>query len=100
MGLFGSRGVLRDEPEIRQPRDIEALEELVANLESATDEASTWRIFASTSLEFYDFSSSAVWIVENGLPRFEYGVGPIAAALTGTESQAGLVQQAIRVREP
>ncbi|MFI5892032.1 methyl-accepting chemotaxis protein [Actinoplanes sp. NPDC051513] len=100
MGLFGSRAVDRPATPRRNPRDIEALEEFIANLESATDEASTWRIFASTYVEFYDMEYGAAWIVENGHPRLEYELGRIVSSLGGTASGPGLVQQAIRKREP
>jgi putative methionine-R-sulfoxide reductase with GAF domain/uncharacterized protein with GYD domain len=99
MGLFGSRTVERATAPFRSPRDIEALEEFVANLESATDEASTWRIFASTYVEFYDMEYGAAWLVENGVLRLEYEVGRIVSALSGTAAQPGLVQQAIRSKQ-
>ncbi|GIE98876.1 methyl-accepting chemotaxis protein [Paractinoplanes rishiriensis] len=100
MGLFGNRTVERAAAPPREPRDIEALEELVTNLENATDEASTWRIYASTYLEFYDMEYVAAWLVAGGTAQLEYEVGRIAPALTGTEERAGLVQQAIRSRHP
>ncbi|MFD0523906.1 methyl-accepting chemotaxis protein [Paractinoplanes durhamensis] len=82
----------------RNPRDIEALEEFVTNLESATDEASTWRIFTSTYVEFYDMEYGAAWIVDNGVPRIEYEAGRIVSALAGTADRGALVQKAIRNR--
>ena len=99
MGLFGSRTADRPARPQREPRDIEALEELVANLESATDEASTWRIFASTYVEFYDMQYAAAWLVEGGVPRLEYEVGPLTNQLSGTSGQPAVVQQAVRARE-
>src|SRR3954463_15484574 len=98
MGLFRNRA---DEAPTTfvVPRDIEALEDLANNLESATDEASTWRIFASTYVEFYDMEYGAAWLVENGVPRLEYEVGRIVSALSGTAAQPGLVQQAIRSKQ-
>ena len=99
MGLFGSRTVDRPAAQRRNPRDVEALEEFVKNLESATDEASTWRIFTSTYVEFYEMDYGATWTVENGHPRLEYEVGRIVSALAGTASQPSLVNQAIRARE-
>ncbi|MCU7722417.1 methyl-accepting chemotaxis protein [Actinoplanes sp. KI2] len=99
MGVFGSRAAADRPAGQREPRDIEALEELVANLESATDEASTWRIFASTYVEFYDMDYAGAWLVEGGVPRLEYEVGPIVEQLSGTAGQPAVVQQAIRARE-
>jgi len=97
MGLFGSRAVDRPAVPRRSPRDVEALEEFVANLEAATDEASTWRIFASTYVESYDMDYAGIWKVESGQPRLEYEVGRIVSALGG--GQPAMVQQAIRGRE-
>ncbi|GAA0552461.1 hypothetical protein GCM10010172_38590 [Paractinoplanes ferrugineus] len=99
MGLFGKRTLDQPVVQRRNPRDIEALEEFVSNLEAATDEPSTWRIFASTYVEFYDMEYGAAWQVENGVPRIEYELGRISGALTGTADRASLVQQAIRTRE-
>ncbi|WP_127500754.1 methyl-accepting chemotaxis protein [Actinoplanes solisilvae] len=95
MGLFGKRA--EDQPTVQRqpPRDIEALEELVNNLEGVTDEASSWRIYASTYLEFYDLEYVAVWLVENGTPRLEYECGRLAGTL-GSGGVPGLLQQAIR----
>jgi uncharacterized protein with GYD domain len=99
MGLFGSRTVDRPDTPPRNPRDVEALEEFVANLESTTDEASTWRIFTSTYVEFYEMEYGATWLVEGGRPRLEYEAGRIVAELGRATAQPGLVQQAIRGRE-
>ncbi|WP_433291097.1 methyl-accepting chemotaxis protein [Actinoplanes sp. CA-030573] len=99
MGLFGNRAAVTPEARARTPRDIEALEQFVANLEGATDEASTWRILVSTYVEFYDMEYGAIWCIEAGQPRLEFEVGRIQAALAGTAGQAGLVDQAIRARQ-
>lgn len=95
MGLFGKR--VEDQPAVQRtpPRDIEALEELVNNLESATDEASSWRIYASTYLEFYGFEYVAIWLVDNGTPRLEYECGRLAGVLAGG-GVPSTVQQAVR----
>jgi hypothetical protein len=100
MGLFGSRAVERVAAPPRVPRDIEALEELVTNLEGATDEASTWRIYASTYLEFYDMAYAAAWLIEGGVPKLAYEVGRIMGDLAPTGDRPGLVQQALRSRHP
>jgi putative methionine-R-sulfoxide reductase with GAF domain len=101
MGLFASRAPNRSaEAAMPVPHDIEALEELVNNLEGATGAAHTWRIYASTYQEFYNAKYAAAWVVDSGSPRIEYEVGPLAGALGGTHHQAGLVQQAIRGRQP
>jgi hypothetical protein len=99
MGLFARRPAGQPVPQ-RFPRDIEALEELVTNLESATDEASTWRIYASTYVEFYDMVYAAAWLVDGGSPRLEYEVGPSVAALTGSGGPGGLVGRAARATQP
>src|SRR3954469_8504526 len=100
MGLFGSRTVDRPPAPRRNPQEVEALEEFVANLESATDEASTWRILASTYVEFYEMDYGAIWRVAGGKPHLEYEVGKIASSLGGATGQPVLVQQAIRSRQP
>jgi putative methionine-R-sulfoxide reductase with GAF domain/uncharacterized protein with GYD domain len=99
MGLFGRRVDDRPETPMRNPRDIEALEQFVANLEDATDEASTWRILASTYVEFYEMEYGAAWIVDNGTPRLEYECGRIVSAMAGSTGQPMLVQKAIQTRE-
>ncbi|WP_250003486.1 methyl-accepting chemotaxis protein [Actinoplanes sp. M2I2] len=95
MGLFGKRALDEPTPPRELPRDIEALEELVSNLENATDEASSWRIYASTHLEFYDFDYVAVWLVDGGTPRLEFECGKLAGTLGGG-GVPGMVQQAAR----
>jgi len=95
MGLFGKRAVDEAAPQRALPRDIEALEELVNNLESATDEASSWRIYASTHLEFYSLEYVAVWLVDKGHSRLEFECGQLVGKLTGS-GPSPLVQEAIR----
>ncbi|WP_250037844.1 methyl-accepting chemotaxis protein [Paractinoplanes maris] len=99
MGLFGKRVADEPAPPRTLPRDIEALEELVTNLESATDEASSWRVYASTHLEFYDLEYVAIWVIEAGKPRLEFECGRLAGALAGS-AQPNLVQQAVRGAHP
>ncbi|MGX6606816.1 methyl-accepting chemotaxis protein [Micromonosporaceae bacterium Da 78-11] len=99
MGLFGKRAV--EQPVAAEvPRDLEALEELVTNLETTTDEASTWRIHASTYVEFYGMDYAAAWVVENGAPKFQYGVGRISSALGTVAGVPALIQQAMRTGQP
>jgi hypothetical protein len=98
MGLFRDRAVQAPPPMV-VPRDIEALEELANNLESATDEASTWRIYASTYVEFYDMDYVAVWLVDGGTHQLAFEVGRIVAALN-TSAQSPIVQEALRTRKP
>ncbi|MCY1143511.1 methyl-accepting chemotaxis protein [Actinoplanes sp. Pm04-4] len=95
MGLFGKRAVDEPAPQRTPPRDIEALEELVNNLESATDEASSWRIYASTYLEFYNLEYVAVWLIDKGQPRLEFECGKLAGKLS-VPGPANIVQQAVR----
>ena len=98
MGLFRDRAVEAPPPMV-VPRDIEALEELANNLESATDEASTWRIYTSTYVEFYDMDYVAVWMVDGGTHQLEFEAGRIVAALN-TNAQSPIVQEALRTGKP
>jgi putative methionine-R-sulfoxide reductase with GAF domain len=99
MGLFGNRAV--EQPVVQEvPRDLEALEQLVANLEKATDEASTWRIHAATYAEFYGMDYAAAWLADNGVLRLEHGEGRISGALAGVTAPSSLVQQALRTAKP
>ncbi len=98
MGLFRDRAV-QAPPPIVVPRDIEALQELANNLESATDEASTWRIYASTYVEFYDMEYVGIWLVENGVAKLEYEVGRLVPSLN-TGASSPIVQEALRSAKP
>ncbi len=99
MGLFSRRVVERPvAPEV--PRDIEALQELVTNLEGTTDEASTWRIHASTYVEFYGLDYAAVWLIDAGAPKLEYELGSLTSALAGTTGRPTFVQEALRTGQP
>ncbi len=100
MGLFGGRSAGQPIAPPRAPRDVEALEELVTNLESATDEASTWRIYASTYAEFYDMVYAAAWLVEGTTPRLAFEVGPAVAAMAGTLGHSTLAGRAMRSTKP
>jgi Methyl-accepting chemotaxis protein (MCP) signalling domain/GAF domain len=96
MGLFRAR-VSAAPPAPPAPRDVEALEELANNMESATDEASTWRIWAATYAEFYRLDYAGVWLVDGGVPHLEYEFGPLAGTLAGPSA---LVQEALRTDRP
>jgi GAF domain-containing protein len=98
MGLFRDRAV-QAPPPIVVPRDIEALEELVTNLEAATDEASTWRIYASTYVEFYDMDYVGIWLLDSAGAHLEYEVGRITSAITGG-GPSPIVQEALRTGRP
>jgi hypothetical protein len=100
MGLFGGRSTGQPVLPPRAPRDVEALEELVTNLESATDEDSTWRIYASTYAEFYDMVYAAAWLVEGTTPRLCFEVGPAVATMAGTQGQSQLAGRAVRSPKP
>ncbi|NMO55743.1 GAF domain-containing protein [Actinoplanes sp. TBRC 11911] len=100
MGLFGGRSSGPPPAPQPVPQDIEALQELVKNLESATDEASTWRIYCSTHAEFYNLPYVAAWVVTAGTPRLEYETGAQKAAMSGTTAHAGLVTRAVRAGRP
>jgi GAF domain-containing protein len=98
MGLFRNRA---DEAPTTfvVPRDIEALEDLANNLESATDEASTWRIYTSTYVEFYDMDYVGLWLVDGPAARLEFEAGRLASALA-TGASSPLVQDAVRTGKP
>jgi hypothetical protein len=99
MGLFGSRAV--EQPVAQEvPRDIEALEELVTNLVGVTDEASTWRIFVSTYVEFYQMDYVAAWVVDHGALRLEYAAGRITSALAGVPGPSPMLLKALRGNQP
>jgi transcriptional regulator with GAF, ATPase, and Fis domain len=99
MGLFGRRG--GEQPVAQEvPRDIEALEELVTNLEGVTDEASTWRIYVATYVEFYDMDLVAAWVNDNGILRLEHAAGRISSALAAVPGPSQVVQQALRSGKP
>jgi hypothetical protein len=98
MGLFRDRTAAAPPPVADVPRDIEALEELADNLEGATDEAHSWRVYASTYLEFYGFEYIAVWLVDGPSVRLEFAAGPLAGALGPGPSP--LVQEALRTGRP
>jgi putative methionine-R-sulfoxide reductase with GAF domain len=94
MGFFG-RSAAIEKPAERVPQDIEALQELSRDLENVTDEASSWRIYAASTLEFYRMQYVGVWVLENGVPRLEFEIGPLAGTL-GVAVAPGIVQQAAR----
>jgi hypothetical protein len=98
MGLFRDRAVPAPPPLV-VPRDIEALEELANNLEAATDEASTWRIYASTYLEFYDMDYIGIWLVDGGTARLEFEAGRLVSALSAG-GPSPIVQEALRTGKP
>ena len=104
MRLFGSRAV---SPEAVRPvpRDVEALEQLVLDLDTATDEDSAWRITVESTATFYGFGYGAVWIPEpSGRLRLRHETGALAPAMRsafGAEpDDSGLVSRAFRGRAP
>ena len=99
MGLFGSRAVAPPVA-VEVPRDIEALEELVTNLEGVTDEASTWRIYVSTYVEFYQLDYMAAWVVDGGTLRLQYAAGRLSSALAGVPGPSPLLLRALRGNQP
>src|SRR5689334_1380537 len=97
MGLFGNRVAAASSPP-PAPRDVEALELLSANLENVTDEASTWRIWASTYAQFYGLDYVGVWLFDCGSPRLEYETGKLAGVIAPGPST--LVEEARRTGRP
>ncbi|MFI6071494.1 methyl-accepting chemotaxis protein [Actinoplanes sp. NPDC051343] len=98
MGLFRDRAAAAPPPLLAVPRDIEALEELANNLEGVTDEAHSWRVWASTYVEFYDLPYAAIWTVDGSSAQLAYAAGPLADTLGPGPS--ALVQLALRTGRP
>ncbi|MEV6848262.1 methyl-accepting chemotaxis protein [Actinoplanes sp. NPDC051411] len=98
MGLFRDRVVAAPPPALAVPRDIEALHELAGNLEGVTDDAHSWRVYASTYVEFYGLEYIAVWLVDGPSAHLEFAAGKLAATL-GT-GPSPLVQEALRTGRP
>ncbi|MGI5184153.1 methyl-accepting chemotaxis protein [Dactylosporangium sp. CA-152071] len=112
MGLLRARGRVQ-EPSSAVPRDVEALEQLVAALERATDEASTWRITVESLVGSHGFLYGAVWLPGSpgsaagsvtgpaGGLRLEFETGPIAGQLKAVAgATGGLVGRAFQGRRP
>jgi hypothetical protein len=97
MGLFRDR-VAEAPPPLEVPRDIEALEELANNLEGVTDESSSWRVYASTYVEFFGFEYVGVWLTDGPAVRLEFAAGSLAAVIDPGPSP--LVQEALRTGRP
>jgi GAF domain-containing protein len=98
MGLFRDRAAAAPPPMLDVPRDIEALEELANNLEGVTDEAHSWRVYASTLLEFHGLDYIGVWLVDGPAVHLEFSAGPLAATLGSGPSP--MVQEAARTGRP
>ncbi|MFC4064477.1 GAF domain-containing protein [Actinoplanes subglobosus] len=97
MRLFGSRAVT---PEAARPipRDVEALEQLVLALDTATDEDSAWRITVENMVRFHKMGYGAVW-VPDGLNRLRrlHECGPLQPQLAGV-TEPELVTKALQSR--
>jgi GAF domain-containing protein len=95
--LFGSRA---EAPETARPmpRDVEALEQLVLALDTATDEDSAWRITVESMVRFNKFGYGAVWVPDglNKLRRL-HECGPLQSQLAGV-TEPELVTKALQSR--
>ncbi|GII05691.1 GAF domain-containing protein [Planobispora takensis] len=88
------------------PRDVEALEQLLADMEAVTDEDSMLRIAVESLLRSTGFGYGAAWVSDGqaGLRRCLVG-GPLAAALEKDTSDHrtttnGPVAEVMRSRRP
>ncbi|MFC5003791.1 methyl-accepting chemotaxis protein [Dactylosporangium cerinum] len=96
-----------EESALPVPRDVESLEQLIAALERATDEVSTWRITVESLVSSHGFMYGAVWLPgPDGDLRLGFDTGPIAGELrTATAGRhltvtSGLVGHAHQARRP
>jgi putative methionine-R-sulfoxide reductase with GAF domain len=82
------------------PRDVEALEELVAALAGASDEESTWRITVQSLVRSYEYEFGAVWrpTGPGGALEVSHATGAIADRLRAAPT--GLVARAYQSRRP
>jgi GAF domain-containing protein len=98
MGLFRDRAAAAPPLTLDVPRDIEALEELANNLEGVTDEGHSWRVYASTLVEFYGLEYIGVWLVDAPGVQLEFAAGPLAATLGS--GPGPMVQEVARTGRP
>jgi hypothetical protein len=98
MGLFRDRASAAPPSVLAVPRDIEALEELANNLEGVTDDAHSWRVYASTYVEFFGLAYVGVWVVDGRSVHLEYAAGRLAASLGPGPSP--LLLEAMRTGKP
>jgi hypothetical protein len=98
MGLFRDRAAAAPPLILDVPRDIEALEELANNLEGVTDEGHSWRVYASTLVEFYGLEYIGVWLVDAPGVQLEFAAGPLAATLGS--GPGPMVQEVARTGRP
>ncbi|GIF04351.1 methyl-accepting chemotaxis protein [Actinoplanes siamensis] len=104
MRWFGSQ---QPGPEATRPipRDVEALEELVLALETATDEINAWRITVASTVESYGFGYGAIWVPDGRQLRLVHETGrltPQLQAATPGRSlpmDSGLLGRAYRTRQ-
>ncbi|MEU4159032.1 methyl-accepting chemotaxis protein [Actinoplanes sp. NPDC026670] len=80
------------------PRDVEALEQLVLALDTATDEDSAWRITVESMVQFNKMGYGAVWVPDglNKLRRL-HECGPLQSQLAGV-TEPELVTKAMQSR--
>ncbi|GGQ54587.1 GAF domain-containing protein [Couchioplanes azureus] len=89
------------------PRDVEALEKLISDLENVRDEDSAWQVTVDSTVASHNFSYGAVWRPDgNGQVVIQYETGSIVRELDSVISghsapaDAGLVGRAARTKQP
>ena len=104
-------GLFRSAPEPTRtaavPRDVESLEKLIVALSGAEDEAATWRITVTSTVESHGFAYGAAWLPDGkGNVNVAYETGELAGAMRQVVSggsmpaDSGLVGRAVRTRKP
>jgi putative methionine-R-sulfoxide reductase with GAF domain len=107
VGLFGRAAGGEPAAATPVPRDVESLEDLIRALESAQDEAATWRITVDTTVRSNNFCYGACWLPESGNRlHIAYETGPLVPDLQPVLNDrpvpmdAGLVGRAHQSRKP
>ncbi len=89
------------------PRDVESLEQLIADLDKTTDETSAWRIAVDSLVRSYRFGYGAIWLPDDGgRVQIGYETGEIITELRAVlrgqpiSTSAGLVGRAYTSGKP
>jgi putative methionine-R-sulfoxide reductase with GAF domain len=107
MVLFRSRSTTAPAYTGPPPRDVEALEKLILDLDAAVDEASAWRIVVDSMVTSHGFGYGAVWLPDGrGSVTVLHETGtvtrPMQDVIRGraVPADAGLVGRAFQTRRP